>query len=234
MLWNLRHSGEGSDEELSGLCNRMLARRGAAGRAHGWPNVRAAARTRPDGKQAHAAHGTRDSWYSRRARLRKLRRHAGAPVLPHCAKAGGCTIRICCPARLPEGTCALARKALNACRAVSRGVSRWLYGRGGGRESPHRRTSGALELGCNERSLCCARKPLPMPPSALAVAASSWAMTSGARGGRIACSWPESGSGKDGGVGGVGGSAFSEGGGLVVSSASAARRFTSSASHASH
>ena len=62
MLWNLRHSGEGSDEELSGLCNRMLARRGAAGRAHGWPNVRAAARTRPDGKQAHAAHGSRDSW----------------------------------------------------------------------------------------------------------------------------------------------------------------------------
>ena len=31
MLWNLRHSGEGSDEELSGLCNRMLARRGRRG-----------------------------------------------------------------------------------------------------------------------------------------------------------------------------------------------------------
>ena len=114
---------------------------------------------------------------------------------------------------------------------VPRGVSRWLYGRGGGRESPHRRTSGALELGCNAS---LARKLLPMPPSASAVAASSWAMTSGASGGRIAWSWPESGRGKDGGVGGVVGSAFSEGGGLVVSSASAARRFTSSASHASH
>ena len=153
------------------------------------------------------------------------------PVSLHCAKAGGCTIRICWPARRPDGTYALARKALNACRAVSRGVSRWLYGRGGGRESPHRRTSGALELGCNAS---LARKLLPMPPSASAVAASSWAMTSGASGGRVAWSWPESGSGKDGGVGGVVGSAFSEGGGLVVSSASAARRFTSSASHASH
>ena len=115
-------AGEGSDDLQRALtlhCGRMLARRGPG--AHGWPNVRAAARTRPDGKQAHAAHGSRDSWYSRRARLRKLRRHAGAPVSLHCAKAGGCTIRICWPARLPDGTCALAREALNACRAVSRG-----------------------------------------------------------------------------------------------------------------
>ena len=32
MLWNLRHSGEGSDEELSGLCNRMLACHGPGAR----------------------------------------------------------------------------------------------------------------------------------------------------------------------------------------------------------
>jgi hypothetical protein len=213
-------------KELTLHCGRMLARRGPG--AHGWPNVRAAARTRPDGKQAHAAHGSRDSWYSRRARLRKLRRHAGLRVaalrqsgrLHHPDMLAGPPDRW--HVRLgPEGA-----------ECVPRGVSRWLYGRGGGRESPHRRTSGVLELGCNARSL--ARKLFPMPPSASAVAASSWAMTSGASGGRIAWSWPESGSGKDGGVGGVVGAAFSEGGGLVVSSASAARRFTSSASHASH
>ena len=153
------------------------------------------------------------------------------PVSLHCAKAD----RLHHPDMLAGPPARRhVRLGPEGAECVPRGVSRWLYGRGGGRESPHRRTSGALELGCNARSLCCARKPFPMPPSASAVAASSWAMTSGASGGRVAWSWPESGSGKDGGVGGVVGSAFSEGGGLVVSSASAARRFTSSASHASH
>ena len=63
MLWNLRHSGEGSastHKELSLVSATECSR--AAGRAHGRPNVRAAARTRPDGKQANAAHGSRDSW----------------------------------------------------------------------------------------------------------------------------------------------------------------------------
>ena len=151
-----------------------------------------------------------------------------APVSLHCAKAE----RLHHPDMLAGPPARRhVRLGPEGAECVPRGVSRWLYGRGGGRESPHRRTSGALELGCNAS---LARKLLPMPPSASAVAASSWAMTSGASGGRIAWSWPESGSGKDGGVGGVVGSAFSEGGGLVVSSASAARRFTSSASHASH
>ena len=68
MLWNpVRHSGEGSastQKELSGLCQSNSATEcsHATGRAHGWPNVKAAARTRPHGKQAHAAHGSRDSW----------------------------------------------------------------------------------------------------------------------------------------------------------------------------
>ena len=64
MLWNLRHSGEGSastHKEVSGLWTLQPNAR-MPGRAHGWPNVRAAARTRPDGKQANAAHGSRDSW----------------------------------------------------------------------------------------------------------------------------------------------------------------------------
>ena len=165
-------AGEGSDDLQRALtlhCGRMLARRGPG--AHGWPNVRAAARTRPDGKQAHAAHGSRDSWYSRRARLRKLRRHAGLRVaalrqsgrLHHPDMLAGPPVR------------RHVRLGLEGAECVPRGVSRWLYGRGGGRESPHRRTSGVLELGCNARSL--ARKLFPMPPSASAVAASSWAMT---------------------------------------------------------
>ena len=237
MLWNLRHSGEGSastHKEVSGLWtlqpNARMPRAGrTAGQTSGQPPGRAPMESR---RTRRTVRGTAGKVGGR------VSGNCGGTQACLCRctapKQRGCTIRICWPARRPDGTYALARKALNACRAVSRGVSRWLYGRGGGRESPHRRTSGALELGCNARSLCCARKPFPMPPSASAVAASSWAMTSGASGGRVAWSWPESGSGKDGGVGGVVGSAFSEGGGLVVSSASAARRFTSSASHASH
>lgn len=60
-------------------------------------------------------------WYSRRARLRKLR-GTQARLSLHCApKQEAAPSGICWPARLPDGTRALARKALNACRAVSRG-----------------------------------------------------------------------------------------------------------------
>ena len=124
MLWNLRHSGEGSASTHKELSLAAL-----------WslqPNARAPRAGRTAGQTSGQPPG-RVPMESRRTR-RTVRGTAGTvggrvsgncggtpPVSLHCAKAGGCTIRICWPARRPAGTCALARKALNACRAVSRG-----------------------------------------------------------------------------------------------------------------
>ena len=223
MLWNRGYSGEARRPPKSSLQPNARAPRAGrtAGQTSGQPPGRAPMESRRTRRTVRGTAGTVGGRVSGNCGGTQ------APVSLHCAKAE----RLHHPDMLAGPPARRhVRLGPEGAECVPRGVSRWLYGRGGGRESPHRRTSGALELGCNASP---ARKLLPMPPSASAVAASSWAMTSGASGGRIAWSWPESGR-KDGGVGGVVGSAFSEGGGLVVSSASAARRFTSSASHASH
>ena len=124
MLWNLRHSGEGSastHKEVSGLWtlqpNARMPRAGrTAGQTSGQPPGRAPMESR---RTRRTVRGTAGKVGGR------VSGNCGGTQACLCRctapKQRGCTIRICWPARRPDGTYALARKALNACRAVSRG-----------------------------------------------------------------------------------------------------------------
>lgn len=96
-------------------CSRAAGRAHTAGRTSGQPPGRAPMESRRTRRTVRGTAGTVGGRVSGNCGGTQ------ACVSLHCVKAGGCTIRICWPARRSDGTYALAWKALNACRAVSRG-----------------------------------------------------------------------------------------------------------------
>ena len=118
MLWNRGYSGEARRPPKSSLQPNARAPRAGrtAGQTSGQPPGRAPMESRRTRRTVRGTAGTVGG---------RVSGNCGGTQACLCRctapKQRGCTIRICWPARLPDGTCALARKALNACRAVSRG-----------------------------------------------------------------------------------------------------------------